>query len=363
MLDTMSTITPTPIGPFTLRSQPKTLNQLQKTVINAHKNCERELRRLLPLPDDHVTNDPIRRPFSQLKREREKAYAEVSVLEQYKESLNKLLSFISWLRKFNDNPQDPWYQIPIYKIQETTFDEFKTAALFYRDFDSVHLKIGIHFPREKEHQTVAFEELTLENRIRKGIILICLAPFPKSKEYKFRNPNTISEFESQISQRISALKVRLNGERRPVASKVSQRNCSSDEANFRYKKEAIIWENALRARLAALQNLKDWAKELTTLPATPDNVWPNTPVYFVRKSTFQKFVDNGHFFRYFSNPHMMVGLAIPEDTYETRNFLLNQKRSRQCFMPSELTHQKAPYATVLMVCIPPIPKWPILKWN
>ena len=92
MLDTMSTITPTPIGPFTLRSQPKTLNQLQKTVINAHKNCERELRRLLPLPDDHVTNDPIRRPFSQLKREREKAYAEVSVLEQYKETLNKLLS-------------------------------------------------------------------------------------------------------------------------------------------------------------------------------------------------------------------------------------------------------------------------------
>ena len=358
-----SNVTPVFIGPFTVRAQTKTPDQLQKTVINAHKKCERELRKLLPLPNANVTNDPIRRPFSQLKREREKAYAQVAALEQHKTALNNLMTFINWLREFINNPEDPWYNIPIYRVQQSTFNEFKTAALFYRDFESNQLKIGIHIPREKEHQTVEFENVLICERIRKGVIFICLAPFPQNKSYAFRNPYSISSFANYIHNFSSAIKVRLNGDRKPVARKISQQNCSVDEANLRYKEEARLWEHALRERLAALNSFQEWANTLARLVSSPDDPWHNVPVHFVRERTFRKFIDNDKFYRYCATPHVMIGVAMSEDTYETRNLLLNQKRNRQCFMPAEITNHERFADVVLLVCVPPIPKWPILKWN
>lgn len=358
-----SDIVPAYIGPFTIRLQTKTPEQLQKTIINAHKKCERELRKLLPLPDDKVTNDPIRRPFSQLKREREKAYAQVFAIEDYKEALNGLLTFIEWLHTFINNPQDPWYNVPIYRIQQSTFEEFKNANMFYRDYDGTQLKIGIYIPREKEHKTVELKDLQISERIQKGVILIYLAPYPNHTPYKFRNPHTVGEFSINVSCRISAIKARLNGERKPVASKVSQQNCSVDEARLRYREESRHWEYALRERLAALQSLKTWANKLVVLTSSPEDPWHNIPVHFVRQGTFNKFMHSGKFYRYCSTPHAMIGVAMKEDTYETRNLLLNQRRTRQCFMPSEITEHERFSDVVLVVCIPPIPKWPILKWN
>ncbi len=359
-----SDIVPAYIGPFTIRLQTKTPEQLQKTVINAQKKCECELRRLLPLPDDKVTNDPIRRPFSQLKREREKAYALYSAIDQHKTALYRLSSLIDWLKEFIDNPDDPWYSIPIYRIQQTTFEEFKTANLFYRDFNSTSLKIGFYIPQEKNYQTVtSLKELFIADRIRKGAIFIYLEPYPNQTPYKFRNPHTIGEFSINVSLSISTIKARLNGERKPVASKVSQQNCSVDEAQLRYREESKQWEYALRERLAALQALKAWTNKLVVLTSSPEDPWHNIPVHFVKQNTFNKFVHNGKFYRYCSTSHVMVGLAMKEDTYETRNLLLNQRRTRQCFMPSEITEQERFPGVVLMVCIPPVPKWPILKWN
>lgn len=354
---------PAYIGPFTLRNKPKSLYQLQCTVSNAQARCVRLLGKLLPLPDDKVTNDPIAKPFSSLKRQRKNAYEQISAIESYHNALNLLSQYIEWLREVTSNPEDPWHETLVYRVEKSTFDELKSAELFYKDYDTALLKIGIHIPRETAHETEDFAGLFLENRIRKAVIVICPAPFPKNGGYKFRNPYAISEVPGAIAHRITGVKARLRGERKPVASKVSQRNCDTDEAQLRYEKEYDLWETSLYARLVALQNFRDVFKNIAELTSNPDDPWHNVPVHFVREKTFKKFVETDKFYRYCRNPHVMVGVAMAEDTPDTRYQLLQQRRTRQCFAPGEITQHDRFSAAVLLICIPPIPKWPILKWD
>lgn len=361
-MDKTVSITPAFIGPFTLRSKPKTINQLHRSAINAHKKCERELCKLLPLPNDLVSTS-LRLSHSQLKRMREKKYAQFAAIEGHKNALNSLLQLIEWMRGFIDNPNDPWYNVPIYRVQSTTFDEFKTAGLFYKDYDSTQFKVGIYVPRENTHKTVDFTDLFINERLPNAVIMICLAPFPKNEKYKFKNPYSILEFSNAINWRVTSVKNRLNGERKPVASKISQKNCSTDEAQLRYNKESHLWEISLRGRLVALQDIQRWCTFLLLITGEPSDPWHEMPVHFVHEKTFRRFVEEDKFYRYSDTTHAKIGLAMANDTPETRYILQNQKRNRQCSTPIELAEHKRFSDVVLLVCIPPIPKWPILKWD
>ena len=354
---------PAYIGPFTLRTKPKTLYRLQCMINNSKQRCKNELAKYNPLPDDKVTNDPIAKPFSMLQNQRKKAYARVSAIENYKSALVMLNDYVEWLREVTANPEDPWFAIPIYQVEKSTFDEFKNAGLFFKDYDSSQLKIGIHIPQETEHETTNFNGIFLDNRIRRSVIVICLAPYPNNYGYKFRNPYGIHEIPSLIAYRISGVKTRLNGHSKPVASKVSMQNCSTDEAILRHEKESALWEAQLYERLGALQNFHNFFKQLAELVSDKEDPWHHVPVHFVREKTFQKFVDNNKFYRYCNAAHAKIGIAMSEDTADTRYLLLQQRRKRQCFMPSEIIEHERFSDIILLVCIPPIPKWPILKWD
>ncbi len=355
--------TPAYIGPFTLRNKPKSLYQLQCMVTNAQERCNRELFKLLPLPDDMVTSDPIAKPFSALKRQRKNVYAQSLAIQNYQKVLVLLAGYIDWLRKVTTNPDDPWYNAPIYSVEKSTFDEFKSAGLFYRDFDTTQLKIGIHIPRETAHETEDFAGLFLKERIRKAVIVICLATFPKNSGYKFRNPYAIDEIPGAIAGRITGVRARINGERKPAAHKVSMQNCSTDEATRRHEKESALWESRLYERLITLQNFQNFFKNLSELTSNATDPWHNVPVHFVREKTFQKFIDDNKFYRYCNNAHAKIGVAMNEDTPDTRYQLLQQRRTRQCFVPDEITQHERFAGVVLLICIPPIPKWPILNWD
>lgn len=359
----ITTFTPAYIGPFTLRNKPKSLYQLRCTVTNAQEKCTRELCKLLPLPDDTVTNDPIAKPFSALKRQRKYAYAQVSMLENYQNALNLLGQYIDWLREVSADPSDPWHGVLIYRIEKSTFDEFKAASLFYKSYDTSLLKIGIYIPHKTELETEDFADLFLEKRVPKSVIVICLAPFPKNGGYKFRNPYAISEIPNTIAHRINGVKARINGERKPAAHKVSMQNCSTDEAILRHEKESALWESRLYERMVTLQNFQNFFKNLSELTNDVTDPWHNVPVHFVREKTFQKFIDNDKFYRYCNNMHAKIGVAMAEDNPDTRYQLLQQRRKRQCFVPGEITQHERFSGAILLICIPPIPKWPILKWD
>ena len=346
-----TTYTPAHIGPFNIRNKPNSLEQLRHTITNAQEKCKRELCKLLPLPDDKVTNDPIKKPFSALKRQRKYAYEQVSTLENYRNALNLLEQYVNWLCEVT------------YRVEKSTFDEFKAASLFHKSYDTSLLKVGIYVPRETEVETEDFLDLFIEKRIARSIIVICLAPFPKNGGYKFRNPYSISEIPNLIAFRINGVRIRINGERKPAAYKVSMKNCSTDEALLRYEKESSIWETRLYERLITLQNFKSFFEKLAEITGNSNDPWHNVPVHFVREKTFQKFVENDKFYRYCNNSHAKIGVAMVEDTSDTRYQLLQQRRKRQCFVPDEITQHDRFSDVVLLVCIPPIPKWPILNWD
>ena len=358
-----STYTPAYIGPFTLRNKSQPLYKFQCMLTAADARCSRELAKLLPLPDDKVTNDPISKPFSALKHQRKNAYAQVSSITNYHNALKLLSQYIEWLREISANPEDPWHGIQIYRVEKTTFDELKTAALFYKSYDTSQLKVGIHIPGKTECETEDFTDLFIEERKQNTVIVVCLAPFPKNSGYIFRNPYGIHEISGVLHFRINGVKIRLNGERKPAAHKVSMKNCSTDEAILRYEKENKLWKNRLYERLGTLDYFQNFFKKLTEITSASDDPWHNVPVHFVQERTFQKFVDNDKFYRYYNNQNAKLGVAMAEDTPDTRYLLLQQRRKRQCFMPDEIIEHERFSEVVLLICIPPIPKWPILKWD
>ena len=362
----MSTTTsknPTYIGPFTLRS-PISIHTLEKRIENGFDACHRALKKL-PTPPKLVTKSKWE-SFAPIEREQKRIYAEQTELEQHLHALRILSEITTWIRSFNEDIKSPWYDTPIHMVQSQTFEELKTAGLFYKDFDSNKLKIGIHILREPAHETVdVWHKLFIKEKFNKAVIVIYLAPFPKNKEYKFSNPYSIKDVPNAIDLRINSTKKRLNGKRKPVAWKVSQERCSYSEAQRRYEKEAHLWEVKLRERLAALNYIHGWFKSLTELIQNDnyEDPWRNVPVHFVRERTFQRFVVKDKFYRYCDGNHIKVGIAMANDTRETRNILLNQKRERQCYHFSELTSHTRFSDVIILVCIPPIPKWPILKWD
>ena len=313
------------IGPFTLRS-PISIHTLEKKVQNGFDACHRALAKL-PASPQLVTKSKWE-SFAPIEKERKRIYAEQTELEQYQNALRILSEITKWIKTFIDDTESPWYQNPIHMVQKQTFEEFKTAGLFYKDFESNKLKIGIHIRREPAHETVDdWNKLFIEEKFHQAVIVICLAPFPKNKDYKFTNPYSFNEIPSVIALRINGTKNRLNGKRKPVAWKVSQERCSYSEAQRRYEKEAHLWEVKLRERLATLKYLHGWFESLVELTQNDnyEDPWRNVPIHFVRERTFQRFVDKDKFYRYCDGPHAKIGIAMASDTTETRNILLNQK--------------------------------------
>ena len=358
-----ATKTTTFIGPFTLRS-PISIHTLEKKVQNGCDACNRALKKL-PEPPHLVTKSKWD-SFAPIERERKRIYAEKNELEQHLKALKILSELTKWIRSFTDDIDSPWYNTPIHMVQIQTFEEFKTAGLFYKDFDSYKIKVGLHLQREPAHETVdSWYKLLIDEKPNKAVIVIYLAPLPKKKEYKFTNPYSFSEIPSAIGLRINGTKNRLNGKRKPVAWKVSQERCSYSEAQRRYEKEAHLWEVKLRERLATLKYLQGWFESLVELTQNDNykDPWRNVPIHFVRERTFQQFVDKDKFYRYCDGPNAKIGIAMASDTTETRNLLLNQKRVRQCYHFTELIEHQRFSDAIIVVCIPPIPKWPILKWD
>lgn len=360
----MSTTTkknPTFIGPFTLRS-PISIYALEKRVQNGFDACHRALAKI-PDPPELVTKNKWE-SFAPIERERKRIYAEKAELEHHLKALKVLSELTKWIRSFIEDIDSPWYNAPIHMVQIQTFEELKTAGLFYMDFDSNKIKVGLHIQREPSHETVdSWLKLLIDEKPNKAVIVIYLAPFPKKKEYKFSNPYSFKEFPQAIDLRITSTKNRLNGKHKPVAWKVSQERCSYSEAMRRYEVEAHLWEVRLRARLATLQNIKYWLNSLTELTKNSEDPWHTVPIHFVKEKTFKRFVDKDKFYRYCDAEHAKIGIAMAKDTPETRYTLLNQKRNRICSTYYELSEHDRFSDIILLVCIPPIPKWPILKWD
>lgn len=360
-MSTTTTKTPTFIGPFKLRAS-IAINSLEKRVQNGFDACHRALKKL-PEPPPLVTKSKWD-SFAPIERERKRIYAEKNELEQHLKALKILSEITKWIRSFTEDINSPWYNTPIHMVQIQTFEELKTAGLFYMDFDSNKIKVGLHIQREPSHETVdSWLKLLIDEKPNKAVIVIYLAPFPKKKEYKFSNPYSFNEFSNAIELRINSTKNRLNGRCKPVAWKVSQERCSYSEAIRRYEMEAHLWEVRLQARLATLKGIQYWLKSLTELTKNPDDPWHNVHIHFVKERTFKRFVDADKFYRYSEGEHAKIGIAMSKNNPETRHILLNQKRNRICSTYFELSEHDRFSDIIILVCIPPIPKWPILKWD